>query len=195
MHHQVGTLHLKRAMWAMNNGHPEEVQHYLDRAMNRYRLYQQIDPVFPPNYYQMGQVFMMERKFDEMAEIERENIMAPKCQVDARLAQNKLLMKTILSYHTYVNEPGLPYPVHRHESSEAYTNLGNALLLGQHLDDAERAYTRALELDPHNDQAKRNLAVTQLNRKNHTKVQLPMPQLPKPQTLPVPVSEFRPAKP
>src|SRR6185369_2220228 len=64
MHHQVGTLHLKRALWAMNHGHPEEVQFYLDRAINRYRLYQQIDPVFEPNYYQMGQIFMMERKFD-----------------------------------------------------------------------------------------------------------------------------------
>jgi tetratricopeptide (TPR) repeat protein len=199
MHHQVGTLHLKRAMWAMNNGHPEEVQFYLDRAINRYRLYQQIDPVFPPNYYQMGQVYMMERKFDEMAQTELDNIMAPKCQVDPSLAKNKLLMKTILSYHTYVNEPDLPYPVHRHESGEAYTNLGNAYLLGQKFDEAEKAYRKALELEPTFDQAKRNLVVLEQTRKNHGKIQMPMPMIPPTPPpsvlLPAGANEFHPVKP
>ncbi|MBI3551258.1 MAG: tetratricopeptide repeat protein [Elusimicrobia bacterium] len=197
MHHQVGTLHLKRAMWSLNHGHPEEAQFYLDRAMNRYRLYQQIDPVFPPNYYQMGQVYMMERKFDEMAKVERDNVMAPKCQVDPSLAKKKLLMRTILSYHSYVNEAGLPYPVHRHETAEAYTNLGNAYLLGQHLDEAQRAYEKALGLEPNFDQAKKNMVVLEATRKSKGHVQLPMPPLPPPPAvpLPIPVNEFHPVKP
>lgn len=178
MHHQVGTLHLKRALWSMNHGHPEEVQFYLDRAMNRYRLYQQIDPVFEPNYYQMGQIFMMERKFDDMIAVENANIMADKCAVDPSLAQNKMLMKTILSYQTYVDEPGLSYPVHRHESAEAYSNLGNAFLLAKHFPDAEKAYLKALSLDPNYEQAKRNLIVLHQTEKNKGQINFPMPPIP-----------------
>jgi O-antigen ligase len=57
MHHQVGNLHLRRAQWATDNHRPQaEVDHFLDLAMNRFRLYQQIDPEFPPNYYRMAQI-------------------------------------------------------------------------------------------------------------------------------------------
>jgi tetratricopeptide (TPR) repeat protein len=134
-----------------------------------------------------------------MIQVEADNVAAPKCQVDPSLAKNKLLMKTILSYQTYVNESGVPYPVHRHETAEAYANLGNAYLLAQRLDDAARAYQRALALDPNYDQAKRNMVVLEQARKNHGRIQLPMPPMPQAPVqipmAPIPVHEFHPGKP
>lgn len=159
MHHQVGALHMKRAEWAMQHGHPEEAQLYLDRAMTRFRLYEAIDPVFAPNYYRMGQIYMIEKKYDLAAKVYEDYIRADKCAVSPSLMKHPWLRRTILSYQTYVQEPGSPYPVHRHESAEAYTNLANAYYLGQHLGKAEAAYRHALALDPNFDQAKRNLSV------------------------------------
>lgn len=159
MHHQVGALHMKRAEWAMQHGHPDEAQFYLDRAMNRFRLYQAIDPVFPPNYFRMGQIYMIRKDYAAAAKVYQDYIDAEKCAVAPSLISKPLLRKTILSYQDYVDEPGIPYPVHRHESAEAYTNLGNADYLLEKYQPAEDAYRKALSLEPNYDQAKRNLSV------------------------------------
>jgi O-antigen ligase/tetratricopeptide (TPR) repeat protein len=159
MHHQVGALHMKRAEWAMNNKHPEEMQKYLDRAMNRFRLYENIDPVFAPNYYRMGQVFMIQKKYEEAAKVYEDLINAEKCSVAPSLISTNWLRRTILSYHSYVDDPAVPYPVHKHESAEAYTNLANAYFLLERMKDSETAYLKALAMDPNFDQAKKNLGV------------------------------------
>jgi tetratricopeptide (TPR) repeat protein/O-antigen ligase len=160
MHHQVGTLHLKRAEWSVNNGHPEQAQHYLDRAMERFRMYEALDPVFPANYYRIGQVYMIEKKYALAVKAYRDFINAEKCEVAPSLAAKPLLMRTLLSYQNYKNEPGVPHPVHRHETAEVYANLGNAYFMLENLNEAERAYLKALSLEPNNEQAKRNLTIT-----------------------------------
>ncbi len=157
MHHQVGALHMKRAEWAINNGHPEEAQKYLDRAMNRFRLYEQIDPVFPPNYSRMGQIYMLEKKYAEAVQVYRDFIDAEKCAVAPSLISKPWLRKSILSYQSYVDEPGIPYPVHRHETGEGYTNLGNAYFLMDRLKESEAAYLKALALEPGYEPARKNL--------------------------------------
>ena len=157
MHHQVGALHRKRADWAMNNGHPEEVQRYLDRAMNRFRLYQAVDPVFGPNYILMAQVLIMEKKYAEAARVYQDYILADKCAVAPSLVSKPWLRNSILAYQSYVDEPGLGSPVHRHESAEAYTNLANAYYFVGDLGKSEAAYRKALGLDPNFENAKRNL--------------------------------------
>ena len=159
MHHQVGSLHLKRAEWAMQHGHPDEAQKYLDRALNRFLLYRAIDPVFAPNYFRIGQVYMIEKRWDMAARAYEDYINAEKCQVAESLISKPWMRRTILAYQDYVDEPGIPYPVHRHESAEAYTNLANAYFMLGRLEDSERAYRHALKLDPNFDQAKRNLQV------------------------------------
>ncbi|MBI5630322.1 MAG: tetratricopeptide repeat protein [Elusimicrobia bacterium] len=158
MHHQVGTLHMRRAEWAMGHGHPEEVPKYLERALNRFKLYEAIDPVYAPNYFRMGQIFMVQKRFAEAARVFEAAITAEKCEIDAVLLRNTFLRSTLLAYQGYVQESGRELSVHRHESAEAYTNLANAYFLMDNLQGAERAYRKALSLDSHYEQAKRNLS-------------------------------------
>ena len=182
MHHQVGSLHLKRAEWAAQHGHPEEAQKYLDRALNRFRLYEQIDPVFAPNYYRLGQVYMIEKNWAAAAKAYEDYIRAEKCAVAPSLISKKPLRESILSYQAYVHEEGLPYPVHRHESDEAYANLGNAYFMLERLEDAEKAYRNALRLNPNHELSKRNLSVVY----NKARVAGRLRQLPGPAPMPVP---------
>jgi tetratricopeptide (TPR) repeat protein len=182
MHHQVGSLHVKRAQWAVEHGHPEEAQKYLDRALVRFLLYKQIDPVFGPNYFRIAQVYMIEKRWDLAAKAYEEYIAAEKCAVEASLISKPWLRESILSYQTYVNEPGLSYPVHRHESDEAYASLGNAYFMTERLEDAERAYRQALRFNPNNELVKRNLGVVY----NKARVQGRLKQLSGPPPVPKP---------
>ena len=155
MHHQVGNLHLRRAEWAANRGMKEEAEKYLDMALNRYRLYEQIDPVFPHNYYRIGQVYMIRKDWKNAVKAYEDFINAEKCAVDPALLAKPWLRNSILSYQKYVDEP----PVHKHETGEAYTNLANAYFMMEDLNKAEWAYLRALAVQPGFEQAKRNLSV------------------------------------
>jgi tetratricopeptide (TPR) repeat protein len=175
-HHQVGNLHLRRAQWAMdpaNHRSPEEAQKYLDLAMNRFRLYQAIDPVFPPNYYRMAQIDIMEKKYDDAIRVYEELIQAEPCAIAPRLLAKDSLRNSILSYQAYVQEDGRW--IHRHAvpqdpsaAAEAYTSLANAHYLADqaagkdtagHLVAAELYYKKALGFVPNFDNAKRNLEI------------------------------------
>ena len=176
MHHQVGNLHLRRAQWAQdpaNHRPPEESLHYLDLAINRFRMYQQIDPVFPPNFYRLAQVYILEKKYDEAIKVYEQFIDAEKCAADPKLLANDFLRRTILSYQPYTTEDGRW--VHRHagpwapkDAAEAYTSLANAHYLAEqsaakdaanHLISAEGYYKKALAFDPTFENAKRNLEI------------------------------------
>ncbi len=176
MHHQVGNLHLRRAQWAQdpaNHRPPEEAQHYMDLAINRFRMYQAIDPVFPPNFYRLAQVYIMEKKYDEAIRTYEEFIDAAQCAADTKLLANDFLRRTILSYQEYAMEDGRW--VHRHaladapkDAAEAYVSLANAHYLAEqaspkdvagHLSAAEGYYKKALAFDPTFENAKRNLEI------------------------------------
>jgi tetratricopeptide (TPR) repeat protein len=180
-HFQVGMLHFKRAQWEFSHGHPQEAQKYLDRAMTRFRLYRQIDPVFEPTYYQMGQILMLEKHYADAAKVFADNIRADKCSVAPSLLGRPDFRTTILAYQDYnlhvtyaqaemlqmrdvpPRPPSvspdaiIPYPVHLHESAPAYTNLANAYIMMRDIPKARAAYQLALNLDPNFAPAKRNL--------------------------------------
>ena len=176
MHHQVGNLHLRRAQWAQdpaNRRPPEEARKYLDLAINRFRLYQQIDPVFAPNFYRLAQAYLLEKRYDEAIKTYEELIDAEKCAVDPKLLADDFLRNTILSYQPYMMENGRW--AHRHagaqspkDAAEAYVNLANAHYLAEqtspkdaagHLIAAEAYYRKALAFDPAFENAKRNLEI------------------------------------
>ncbi len=165
MHHQIGNLHLRRAEWAQNNGHPEESAKYLEMAMTRFKLYYQVDPVFAPNYYRMAQIHMIRKEYDQAAGVYRALINAERCAADPSLLDKAWLRNSILSYQAYDRVDGVW--THRHigaarprESAEAYTSLANALFMGNHYPEAETAYRTALSYDPTFEMAKKNLDVT-----------------------------------
>ncbi|UPT74100.1 MAG: tetratricopeptide repeat protein [Elusimicrobiota bacterium] len=165
MHHQIGNLHLRRAEWANSNGRPDEASKYLDMAMTRFKLYYQIDPVFPPNYYRMGQVHMIRKEYDKAIAVYRGLIEAGRCSVDDSLLEKPWLRNTILSYQTYEQIENKWH--HRHvgaararESAEAYTSLGNAQFMKGDYEGAEDSYRRALSYEPAWEMARKNLEVT-----------------------------------
>jgi|CXWL01.1.fsa_nt_gi putative inorganic carbon (HCO3(-)) transporter len=165
MHHQIGNLHLRRAQWASDNGHPEESDKYLDMALTRFKLYHQLDPVFPANYYRTAQIYMIRKQYDKAVETYQALMDAPGCVVDPALLNKPGLRKTILSYQGYTEENGVwahhhVGPVNPRESAEAYTSMANALFMGERLSEAEVAYRKALSYDQNFEMAKKNLEVT-----------------------------------
>jgi O-antigen ligase/tetratricopeptide (TPR) repeat protein len=156
-HHQVGALHMKRAQWAMQNGRPEEAELYMKRAMTRFKMYEQIDPVFPPNYFRMAEIQLMHKDYVGAAKTYEDFINAEKCAIAPSLISKPWLLNTILRYQPYVPLPEYPHHVHRHEQADAYTNLGNIYVWLERFPEAERAYRRALMLDSAYENAKKNL--------------------------------------
>jgi tetratricopeptide (TPR) repeat protein/O-antigen ligase len=131
MHHQVGTLYMKMYEYLVKAGKPQEAAPYLDMAMARLNLYENLDPVYDLNYYRKAQIDIMRRDF-AAAEVEYlHNINAWKCYV----------------------------PGHRHETPEAYTNLANVQYAMAKYSEAYENYQKALKLDPNYAQALRNIAI------------------------------------
>ena len=133
-------------------------------AMTRFRLYEQIDPVFAPNYHRIAQVYMVRKQYDEAIKTYEALIAAEKCGVEPHLMEKPFLRRTILAYQPYIQEDGKF--VHRHavpvlpaEGSENWTALANVYYLAGRLEDAERAYLNALALNPQHANAANNLKV------------------------------------
>ncbi len=165
MHHQIGNLHLRRAEWATNNGRPEEAQKYLDLALMRFKFYNQIDPVFAPNFYRTAQIHMIRKEYALAVKTYQALIDAQGCAVEPSLLAKPWLRSTILSYQSYEELDGLW--AHHHvgrarprESAEAYTSMANALFMDNLFLEAEQAYRIALSYDQNFDMAKKNLEVT-----------------------------------
>lgn len=157
MHHQMGVLHLKRAEWENSQGRPAEAERYLDEALKYFRMYRNIDPVFPPNYLRMGQIYMMRKQYDKAAETYRALVEADECEVAGSLLSRPWLRESLLGYQSYSDYDGRLR--HVHETPEAYLHLGNAYFMLEKLSEAEKAYKSVLRLDPTNENATRNLQV------------------------------------
>ncbi len=131
MHHQVGTLYMKMHDYMMKQGKPKEAEEFLDKALARFNLYENLDPVYPVNYFRKAQVYIMR---NDLKSAEREylnNINAWKCYV----------------------------PGHNHGSAEAYTTLANVQYAQGKYGEAVTNYRKALEMDPNFEQARRNLPI------------------------------------
>ncbi|HAH30913.1 MAG TPA: hypothetical protein DCL44_01215 [Elusimicrobia bacterium] len=131
MHHQVGTLYMKMFEYLSARGQPKEAQAYLDKALARLNLYENLDPVYPYNYYRKAQIHIYRKQFDKAETEYLHNLSGWKCYT----------------------------PNHLHATTEAYINLANARYgMGKYKEAAED-YRSALKLDPNSAPAKQNLAV------------------------------------
>ncbi|NLI09899.1 MAG: tetratricopeptide repeat protein [Elusimicrobia bacterium] len=120
MHHQVGNLYMKMYDYHMKRGEKELALPYLDKAMARYDLYQNIDPVFPYNYYRRAQIWLIKGEKEKAEKEYLNNINAWKCHREG----------------------------HKHESAEAYANLANFYYMTGRNKDAAFYFSKALEIDP-----------------------------------------------
>ncbi|OIO09349.1 MAG: hypothetical protein AUJ52_06640 [Elusimicrobia bacterium CG1_02_63_36] len=155
MHHQVGTLFLKRADWERQQGRTEEAEKYVDKALERFKRYQMHDPVFVPNFFRIGQIYMARQQYDKAIENYRMLVDAPKCNIPDSVEQTKKWRDTIGAYQNYEEIDGRWQ--HTHPDPQAFGQLGNAYFLKGELQNAEKAYRRALALNPNDEHSRRNL--------------------------------------
>lgn len=133
MHHQVGLLYMKMADYHNRMSQPEEARKFWDKALFRFELYHNLDPVFPQNYYRKAQIYAARGEFG----------------------------KARAEYEANINAENCHEKNHKHEDPEAYTNLANLEYTSGNLSGAEADYKRALELAPDYQPAKRNLQMLQ----------------------------------
>jgi tetratricopeptide (TPR) repeat protein len=123
----VGTLYMKMHDYYIGQGKVKEAAESLDKALARLNLYENLDPVYPPNYYRMAQIYISRRDFKSA---ERE------------------YLNDINGWKCYRKD-------HNHGTPEAYTYLGNTEYALGKQKEAFEAYGKALELNP-NAQPARN---------------------------------------
>ncbi|MBI4656696.1 MAG: tetratricopeptide repeat protein [Elusimicrobia bacterium] len=130
MHHQVGLLYMKMHDYLSRQGKTREAQEFLDKALARFNLYENLDPVFPYNYYRRAQIHIVRKELEKAEQEYLKHLKAGKCYREKEK--------------------------HMHESPEAYTNLANVRFVMGKTREAMEAYQRALELDPNFEPARRN---------------------------------------
>ena len=131
MHHQVGALYMKMHDYYMKEGKPKEAAEFLDKSLARLNLYENLDPVYPPNYYRKAQVYVAKHDYPAAEREYLNDINAWKC-----------------------SRPG-----HKHETPEGYTYLGNIQYAMGKYKEAFEAYGNALALNPEAQPAKNQYAV------------------------------------
>ncbi len=158
MHHQVGSLFLKRADWERKQGRLEEGEKWVDNALERFKRYQMHDPVFLPNYFRMGQIYMARKQYDKAIENYEQMVNAPFCDVPDDWEQTERWRKHLGAFQYYYQQPDKKWK-HTHPDHQGYTQLANAYFLAGNMPKAEYNYKMALKLNPNDEHAKRNLDV------------------------------------
>jgi len=134
MHHQVGTLYMKMHDYYMTQGKPKEAAEYLDKALARLNLYENLDPVYAPNYYRKAQIYIAKRDY---AAAERE------------------YLNNINGWECYTE---LESYTQAHKTPEGYTYLANVEYAMGKYKEAFAAYGKALDLNPEAQPAKSQYA-------------------------------------
>ena len=130
MHHQVGTLYMKMHDYYAGQGKPKEAAEYLDKALARLNLYENLDPVYAPNYYRKAQIHLARRDYPSAEREYLNNVNAWKCHRKG----------------------------HLHESVEGYTYLANLEYAAGRYKQALEAYGKVLALNPEAQPAKNQYA-------------------------------------
>lgn len=159
MHHQVGVLYMKMADYMRANGKNEEALKYLDKAMNRFEIYQNLDPVFPYNYFRRAQIWVYKGQFKKAEEEYLNYLGAWKCDKHDFAAAQKVYgvdhegngIKEPLTWKDIY--PNLP---------EVYTNLGNIYFMMGEYKKSYESYKKALDKNPDYEPAKKNISVAKL---------------------------------
>jgi tetratricopeptide (TPR) repeat protein len=73
-HHQMGLLEVKRGEMNAAWGEMDKAKEHYAKAEHYFRLYNMIDPVFPPNYDRLAQLLSIRGQFQEAAEFYKQAI-------------------------------------------------------------------------------------------------------------------------
>lgn len=145
-HYQVGVLYMKMAEYQKSQGKNDEAFKYLDKAMKRFDLYQNLDPVFPYNYFRRAQVWIYKKDFKKAEEEYLHYLDAWKCNNHKFLAAQSVYGKDHRDPKLY------------HGLQEVYTNLAGIYFMMGDYKKAYENYKIALDIDPYFEPAKKNIA-------------------------------------
>ncbi len=168
MHHQVGAVHQKwgdffngLAPMAESFGHKDLAELYRksardhwNSAIDSFKLYYKIDPVYDQNYYRMAQVYISMGQVDRAEQVYIDHLQAKECKKPYHQIFGGFNSKAVQGGE--FNRYDLASIHHRHDAViqpkyEAWMYLGDfyAFVL-QSPKKAEAAYKRAVEVSPDN---------------------------------------------
>lgn len=167
MHHQVGTVHQKwgdflnsLAPMAEKYGHKElaaqyrkEARDHWLKALDSYRLYYKIDPVFDQNFYRQAQVYIQLGELDKAEQTYIDFIQAKECKKPVHQIFDGFYVKTVGSPE---NRYDLASAYHTHDivnvsKPEAWMYLGDFYsFVKPNPFRAEECYLKAVKLHPDN---------------------------------------------
>ncbi len=140
MHYQVGTLYFKMAEYLRQQGDLKGADDYYNKALYRFSLYQNLDPVFPYTFFRKAQIYLIKGEFKKAEEEYLNYINAYKCNEHNFLNVQKVFGK-------------------KHENPEAYSNLAAVYYLMGDYKKSYEMYKKALEINPDFEIAKRNIQI------------------------------------
>ncbi|MEF3280163.1 MAG: O-antigen ligase family protein [Elusimicrobiota bacterium] len=154
MHHQVGVLYMKMAEYMRVQGKMEEALKYLDKAMNRFELYQNLDPVFAYNYLRRAQVWIFKNNFKKAEQEYLNYLNAWRCNEHNFLSAQKVYGKD--HQGTGMSNEYKPKDIYPH-LCDVYTNLANLYFIQGDIKKSYENYLKALNINPEYEPAKRNI--------------------------------------
>lgn len=186
-HHQAGLIYLKwgdderrRAIAARQSGdivasqlHEKNMKELWEKAIRRFERYHAIDPIFPANYHRLAWIYIQMNEFDKAEETYYRHLYTKDALFKPGYSEKKWVSEQLGRPVTSIpdwckNHDGIYHSFYwedwgrrrNHEYSETYLNLGNLKHLQNDLKKAVEYYKKAVELNPNNTQALKNLAVT-----------------------------------
>jgi tetratricopeptide (TPR) repeat protein len=155
-HHQAGLIYLKwgedverMEQEAVKKGDKAKALEYKNKkveiwnkALNEFRLYQEIDPIFALNYYRIAWIYMQLGQKDKAEQVYLEHLNFP----------DKLKLPP---HNAWVEDWARR---RKREYTETCVNLGNLHFMANDEANAEKYYRKAIEFDPESTVALKNLA-------------------------------------
>lgn len=133
MHNQIGLLYLRLANYHSSVGNKSESEKDLKLALESFNKYEKLDPVYEQNYFRKADIYMRLKDFKAAIREYQNSINAWKC-----FQKN-----------------------HKHESPEAYFNLGNAFFMDGQYSEALENYKKVEQLNPNFKYLRENMTVVQ----------------------------------
>lgn len=159
MHHQVGVLYMKMAEYTKNQGDLKKAIFYLDKALYRFNLYENLDPVFVYNYLRKAQIYVYKNELKKAEKEYLNYLSAWKCNEHNFLSTHKVYGK---NHEGDGMAPEYDVKTHYPQLPDVYTNLGSLYFIMGEFKKSYEYYSKALKLKPDYEVAKRNIEVVKL---------------------------------